>query len=110
MPRRPLKLFALCAKAPGGAHLLRASGSCVYCDRRPRKNAAPIILHVNRQLIAKNAKHLTCRPTIIIRQGRRRVMARHVELAGPSQLRGDAGQLSCGARVWLETRHPVWYR
>jgi hypothetical protein len=57
------------------------------------------IIHVNRNLIAANAKDGGNRP--VYKVGDR--YAQEVEILGPSRLVYNGKQLSCGARAWLET-------
>lgn len=67
------------------------------------------IVHVNRQIIAHNVKHGTNLPIYTIKQGRRTTYAHAVRFTGPSELVDprDQEQLTCGARAWVETDHPV---
>lgn len=66
-----------------------------------------IIIHVNRQFIAQNAKDGGNRPVYTIKFGRRVRYAREVCIDGPSKLVYDGTQLKCGARAWIETDGPV---
>lgn len=66
-----------------------------------------IIVHVNRQHIAKNAKDGGNRPVYTIKIEGKTRYAREVIFTGPSRAVYDGRQLSCGARAWLETEHPV---
>lgn len=61
------------------------------------------IIHVNRHHIAANAKDQGKRPVYTIKRGGKTTYARRVEINGPSILVQDDNQLSCGARVWIET-------
>jgi hypothetical protein len=62
-----------------------------------------VIVHVNRNTIASNAKHLTNEPPLIIRRGSKREYAHEVELIGPAKIiHSPHNPLSCGARVWIE--------
>lgn len=65
------------------------------------------IIHVNRQLIAKNAKDGGNRPVYIIRRGGKSRYGREVVVKGPSRLVYNGSQLHCGARAWIETDAPV---
>lgn len=61
------------------------------------------IIHVNRALIAKNAKDGGDRPVYTVKRGGKTRYAREVVINGPSKLVYDGRQLSCGARAWIET-------
>lgn len=61
-----------------------------------------IIVHVNRQHIAKNAKDGGNRPVYTIKIDGKTRYAREVIIHGPSRMVYDGRQLSCGARAWLE--------
>lgn len=65
------------------------------------------IIHVNRQHIAMNAKDGGNRPVYTIKQGRKTLYAREVEITGPCKLIYNGKQLHCGARAWIETHAPV---
>lgn len=66
-----------------------------------------VIIHVNRQHIAMNAKDGGNRPVYTVKRGRRTRYAREVVIEGPSRLVYDGTQLACGARAWIETDAPV---
>lgn len=67
-----------------------------------------VIVHVNRQTIAKNAKQGTNEPPLIIRRGRKREYAHEVELVGRARIvHSPHKPLSCGARVWVEADEAV---
>ncbi len=61
-----------------------------------------IIVHVNRQHIAKNAKDGGNRPVYTIKQGRKTRYCREWRVEGGT-VEGvyNGTQLSCGARAWL---------
>lgn len=69
------------------------------------------IIHVNRQAIAQNLKDGGKRNTLIVRTWKSHHTAWLVEIDGPSVLfdaeRVGRKPLSCGARVWIETKSPV---
>lgn len=69
----------------------------------------PTIVHVNRQLLAFNVKHRADLPVYTIKQDGQTLYAYEVQFSGPSRLVDTrrAKQLSCGARAWIETEHPV---
>ena len=63
------------------------------------------ILHVNRQHIAMNAKDGGKRPVYTLKPDgphSKAVYARDVFWNGPTRAVPDDGQLSCGARAWIE--------
>ncbi|UUJ74513.1 hypothetical protein [Microcystis phage Mae-Yong1326-1] len=63
----------------------------------------PVIVHVYRQRIARNTKHGTDDPPIIVRRGRQREYAHEVELVGRVVMKHSPHEpLDCGARVWIE--------
>lgn len=65
------------------------------------------IVHVNRSLIAANAKDGGNRPPFIVRQKGKPVRyASRVEILGPSRF-VTGGQLPCGAKAWLETESDI---
>lgn len=66
-----------------------------------------MIIHVNRQHIAMNAKDGGNRPVYTIKDGSKTRYAREVEILGPSRLVYDGRQLRCGARAWIETSSEV---
>ena len=61
------------------------------------------IIHVNRSHIALNAKDGGDRPVYTIKQGGKTIYAREIEIHGPCKMVYNGTQLSCGARVWVET-------
>lgn len=65
------------------------------------------ILHVNRQIMAKNAKDNGSRPVFSIKTGRTTVYGRSVKINGPSQMVYSQEPLSCGAKAWIETDAPL---
>ncbi len=66
-----------------------------------------VIVHVNRQHIAMNAKDGGNRPVYTIKMNGRTRYAREVIFTGPSRAVYDGSQLSCGARAWLVSDHPI---
>lgn len=66
-------------------------------------DAAPAIIHVNRQHIAMNAKDGGNRPVYTVKIAGQTRYAREVEIHGPSRLVYSGEQLRCGARAWIET-------
>lgn len=69
------------------------------------------IIHVNRQHIAMNARDGGHRPTLTCKTYKNNYRGFKVEILGPSTLidaeHCERKQLSCGARVWIETEAPV---
>lgn len=67
------------------------------------------IVHVNRHMIAFNTKHGADLPCYTVKRGASNRYAYKVTFTGPSWLvdTRDAKPLSCGARAWIETDHPV---
>lgn len=67
------------------------------------------VIHVNRQFIAMNAKDGGNRPCVTMKEGSRgrARYARTIKIHGPSEVGELDEQLSCGARVWIETTAPV---
>ncbi len=63
------------------------------------------IIHVARQAIQSNLKHGTDNPTIIVKERGKSIRYKEVQINGPSKV--VHGQLSCGARVWIETKSDV---
>lgn len=68
-------------------------------------------IHVDRRIIAQNLKRGENKPTITVQTSKGPIKASRVEVLGPSTFM-QAGidgvkPLSCGARVWIETRSPV---
>ena len=65
-------------------------------------------LHVNKHIIAANAKNGTNDPAITIQTSVGSVACRRVTWNGASEMVHDAEHpLSCGAKVWIETRAPL---
>jgi hypothetical protein len=68
-----------------------------------------MIIHVNRQHIAKNAQDGGNRPVYTVKERDRSPprYAREVIINGPSRLVYNGQQLNCGARAWIETDSPI---
>lgn len=62
------------------------------------------IIHINKNIIQRNAKHGTKYPVCRVQEGGKTEYAMEVEIKGPSRLvyRPD-NPLSCGAKLWIET-------
>ncbi len=69
----------------------------------------PIIVHVNRAIIAFNAKKGTNLPVYTVKENGLTTYGHGVRFTGPSECVDprERKQLSCGARAWMETSHPV---
>lgn len=65
-------------------------------------------IHVNQHVIRANAKNGENKPVFTVKQGKTNTYAHSVAINGPSTLvyRPDK-PLSCGAKVWIETRSEV---
>ena len=65
-------------------------------------------IHVNQHNIKANAKDGGSRPVMTVKTYKENVVCDEVHIDGPSTLvyRPDR-PLSCGARVWIETKAPV---
>lgn len=75
-------------------------------ERFARKFGAIKRIHVNRQIIAANRKYGTDHPAITVQTSAGSLVCRSAEITGPSKMRSDK-PLSCGARIYLETRSVV---
>lgn len=68
-------------------------------------------IHVNRQRIAQNLKHGRSDPVLTVKVGKENRYGHDVEILGPSRLvnAAECGMkpLSCGARVYIETKARV---
>lgn len=75
-------------------------------------------IHVNQHVIKRNRKLGEAAPPLTVKVGRENHPAHSVEIFGPSSVVYSPDQpLSCGARVWIETKalvrlecqgEPVW--
>lgn len=66
-------------------------------------------LHVDKHVIARNVKNGTDDPAITIQVSGKSLKTRFARIKGPSDLMQPGRQLSCGARIWVETRAEVEY-
>jgi hypothetical protein len=65
-------------------------------------------IHVNQHTIRRNAKTGGTEPPISVKSSRGSLPCRTVEILGASQVvYSPTKPLSCGARVWIETRAGV---
>jgi hypothetical protein len=68
-------------------------------------------IHVNKHIIAANAKHGRNDPAITVQTSAGPIACRRVDWDGPSTMVHDAEhQLSCGAKVWIETQAALQVR
>jgi hypothetical protein len=66
------------------------------------------IIHVNQHVIRANKKDGGNRPVLTVKRGRSNQYAHEVKINGPAKVVYSPHKpLSCGARVWLETRADV---
>jgi len=65
-------------------------------------------LHVDRRVIASNRKHGRDDPPITVQTSKGPIKTRRAEILGPSTfIYNPTKPLSCGARLWVETRAEV---
>lgn len=65
-------------------------------------------IHINQHVIRANKKNGTNDPVITIKHGKTNTYCHSVEILGPSKVvYSPCKPLSCGARVWIETRSPL---
>lgn len=65
-------------------------------------------IHVNQHVIRANAKDGTNNPTLTVKRGKENVYAHRVKIHGESEVvYSPDNPLSCGAKVWIETRAVV---
>jgi len=66
------------------------------------------IVHVNQHKIKSNLKHNQKEPVLTVKTYKTNTYASKVLIEGPSQIVYSPNKpLSCGARVWLETKSKV---
>lgn len=66
------------------------------------------IVHVNQHVIKKNLKEGTTDPVLTVKTYKSNEYASEVVIHGPSQIVYSPDKpLSCGARVWIETKSKV---
>lgn len=72
----------------------------------PRK--CKTLVHVNQHVIKKNAKEGTRDPVLTVKRGKTNRYAHEVIFTGPAKVVYSPDKpLSCGAKCWMETFHPV---
>lgn len=65
-------------------------------------------VHVNQLVLGRNRKQGTTDPAITAKCGRENRYGYAARITGPADVRYENEKpLSCGARVWVETREPV---
>lgn len=65
-------------------------------------------IHVNQYVIRGNRRDHANEPPLRIKTSRANLSAHDIEIRGPSRLiYSPEKPLSCGARVWLETKAPL---
>ena len=65
-------------------------------------------IHVNQHVIRRNTKTGDREPPLTVKTSRGNTRAHSVEIEGASHIVYSPDRpLSCGARVWIETRAPV---
>lgn len=67
-------------------------------------------IHVNQHNIRKNLKNGTNLPVITCKTYKENVYGHKIEIMGSSSVIYPEKQLSCGARVWIETEAEVEVR
>lgn len=78
---------------------------CTKIETNERK-----IIHVNRAIIAHNAKNETNLPVYTIKIGKNpAIYTFAVDILGESRLNNtvESNRLSCGAKAWIETNAPL---
>ena len=66
------------------------------------------IVHVNQHAIRRNIKAEDREPVLTVKTYKSNTYAHEVAIDGPSKVVYSPDKpLSCGARVWIETEHPV---
>lgn len=65
-------------------------------------------IHINKHVIRANLKNGADDPAITVQLSTGPLRAKHVDIRGPSRLVTGDKPLSCGARIWLETKAEVF--
>ena len=66
------------------------------------------IIHVNRNIIQRNAKNGTNEPVCRVQRGSKVFYGHRVKIKGPSEMVYDPEHpLRCGAKLWIETDSEV---
>jgi len=64
-------------------------------------------IHINKHIIQANQKYGKDDPAITVQLSTGPLRARNVDIKGPSRLVTGDKPLSCGARIWIETKAEV---
>ena len=64
-------------------------------------------IHVNQHNIRSNLKRDEDKPVITVKTYNQNVYGHEVEIEGPCKVMYPDKPLSCGARVWIETKNKV---
>lgn len=65
-------------------------------------------IHVNQHVIRANKKNNENNPVLTVKRGKSNDYAHEVEILGPSKIVYSPDKpLSCGAKVWIETKSDV---
>ena len=65
-------------------------------------------IHINQHIIRRNKKNNTSEPVITVKTSKNNYYADEVEIKGKCTVRYSPNKpLSCGARVWIETKDEV---
>ena len=65
-------------------------------------------IHINQHIIRSNKKNNTSEPVITVKTAKNNYYADEVEIKGKCTVRYSPDKpLSCGARVWIETKDEV---
>ena len=65
------------------------------------------IIHVNKHIIAANAKHGRNDPPLTVKTYKSNTKCHEVEFISGRVIHRPDKPLSCGARLWIETHEPV---
>jgi hypothetical protein len=66
------------------------------------------IIHVNQHEVKANVKNGTANPVLTVKTYKNNTYAHEVKINGDSKVVYSPNKpLSCGARVWIETKSPV---
>lgn len=86
------------------------------CPTAPARPYTPMVmpegtlkrLHVNQHIVKSNIKHQADAPTCTVQWRGKSYVGRDILVKGPSTLIQRMHKpLSCGARIWIETRAEV---
>ena len=63
------------------------------------------IIHINQHVIRNNSKHGLNDPCVTVKTYKSNEYFTSVEIVGPSKIVTTNKPLSCGAKVWIETKY-----